>query len=47
METIGANSLNESLVARNLVTLEAITSIATALGALQVAPELFERVQVG
>jgi len=46
METIGANCLNEALKEKKLVTLDEISSIATALGALEVVPELFELVKV-
>lgn len=42
VETEGAASLNASLQADELVTLPAITSIATSLGARQVAPKAFE-----
>lgn len=42
VETEGAASLNASLQAGELVTLPAITSIATSLGARQVAPQAFE-----
>jgi len=40
-ETKGADSLNQSLVQRELITLPAITSIARSLGARKVAPEAF------
>jgi L-serine/L-threonine ammonia-lyase len=39
VETIGADSLNQSVKAGTLVTLPAITSIATSLGARTVTPE--------
>lgn len=42
VETEGAASLNASLQAGKLVTLPKITSIATSLGARQVAPQTFE-----
>lgn len=42
VETKGAESLHQSVVAGKLVKLSAITSIATTLGALQVAPQAFE-----
>ena len=42
METIGADSLSQSLKADELVTLPAITSIATSLGAVRVAEKAFE-----
>lgn len=42
VETEGAASLNASLQAGELVTLPSITSIATSLGARQVAPKTFE-----
>jgi L-serine/L-threonine ammonia-lyase len=41
VETIGADSLNRSIVAGEIVTLPAITSIATSLGARRVADEAF------
>jgi len=43
VETEGAASLQASLAAGELVTLPAITSIATSLGARRVANEAFER----
>jgi len=43
IETKGADSLNNSLRAGENVTLPAITSIATSLGAKRVANEAFER----
>jgi L-serine/L-threonine ammonia-lyase len=42
VETEGAESLNAALKARELVTLPAITSIATSLGARTVAKKAFE-----
>lgn len=42
VETRGAESLNASLRAGELVTLPGITSIATSLGAVRVAREAFE-----
>jgi L-serine/L-threonine ammonia-lyase len=45
METIGAESLNASLKAGELVTLPAITSIATSLGAKRVCEKSFEFAQ--
>lgn len=42
VETEGAGSLNASVRAGRLVTLPAITSIATSLGATRVAPEAYE-----
>lgn len=42
LETIGADSLNKSLRAGQLETLEKVTSIATSLGAKRVAPKAFE-----
>ncbi len=41
VETIGADSLNASIAAGELVTLEAITSIATSLGARRVSERAF------
>ncbi len=41
VETIGADSLNRSIAAGKIVTLPAITSIATSLGARRVADEAF------
>jgi L-serine/L-threonine ammonia-lyase len=41
METIGADSLNLSLKAKEHLTLPAITSIANSLGARQVAPQAY------
>ena len=43
METHGANCLSEARRAGTSVTLEAITSQATSLGALRVADKLLER----
>ena len=40
VETLGADSYHQSLAAGELVTLPAITSIATSLGARRVAPQL-------
>ena len=45
METIGADSLNQSVKAGELVTLPGITSIATTLGAVRVAEEAFRHGQ--
>jgi L-serine/L-threonine ammonia-lyase len=42
VETEGADSLNRSIAAGEIVTLPAITSIATSLGARRVVPEAFE-----
>ena len=42
-ETIGADSFAQSFVSGQLVRLNAITSIATSLGALQVTPVVLER----
>jgi L-serine/L-threonine ammonia-lyase len=42
METVGADSLNASVKAGKLVTLPAISSIATSLGAPRVAEKAFE-----
>lgn len=42
METRGGDSLNASVAAGKLVTLPAITTIATSLGATRVAEEAFE-----
>jgi L-serine/L-threonine ammonia-lyase len=42
VETVGADSLAQSIAAGERVTLPAITSIATSLGARQVAPRAFE-----
>lgn len=42
VETAGANCLNASVRAGELVTLPGITSIATSLGALRVAEKTFE-----
>jgi L-serine/L-threonine ammonia-lyase len=42
VETEGAESLHKSIVAKELVTLPAITSLATTLGAIQVARRAFE-----
>lgn len=39
VETVGADSLNQSILAGKLVTLPGITSIATTLGATRVAPQ--------
>lgn len=41
VETVGADSLHQSIAAGGLVTLPAITSIATSLGARRVADEAF------
>ncbi|MDT8999750.1 pyridoxal-phosphate dependent enzyme [Paucibacter sp. APW11] len=43
VETLGAESLHQSLNAGELITLPAITSIATSLGARRVAQAAFER----
>jgi len=43
VETVGAASLHSSLQKNSLVTLPAITSIATTLGAKQVSKPLFEK----
>lgn len=45
VETVGADSLNASVKAGHLVTLPAITSIATSLGATRVAEKALEWVQ--
>lgn len=45
METDGANSLNYSLQRKALSRMPAITSIATSLGATQVAPKAYEWAQ--
>ncbi len=42
METHGADSLNQSLNAGELITLPAITSLAKSLGAIRVADQAFE-----
>lgn len=42
METLGADSLAQSVAAGKMVTLDAITSIATSLGAPRVAKKTFE-----
>jgi len=42
VETVGADSLHQSLRAKSRITLDAITSIATSLGALQVSQQTFE-----
>lgn len=42
IETIGADSLHRSVQAGELVTLPAITSVATSLGAVRVAEQTFE-----
>lgn len=42
VETKGAESLHESIKAKSLITLPGITSIATTLGAVRVAPKAFE-----
>ncbi|KAF2212883.1 hypothetical protein CERZMDRAFT_40899 [Cercospora zeae-maydis SCOH1-5] len=51
VETHGANSLHQSLQHNQLITLQAITSLATSLGATQVCPRAFalasEGVQTG
>lgn len=39
METIGANSLQQSVEARQLVTMDSISSVAKSLGALRVAEQ--------
>jgi L-serine/L-threonine ammonia-lyase len=41
VETVGADSLHQSIAAGGLITLPAITSIATSLGARRVADEAF------
>ena len=43
VETAGADSLNQSLRAGELVTLPAITSIAMSLGATRVSPTAFQQ----
>ena len=45
METEGADALNKSLCAGELVTLPAITSIATSLGALRVSEKALQEAQ--
>lgn len=45
METKGADSLNQSLKAGELITLPAITSIAASLGALRVSPTALKEAQ--
>lgn len=40
-ETVGAHSLNAAIAADELVTLDAITSLATSLGARRVSEEVF------
>ncbi|KAI1214647.1 pyridoxal-phosphate dependent enzyme [Annulohypoxylon truncatum] len=45
VETLGADSLNASVLAGHLVTLPAITSIATSLGATRVSEESFRWTQ--
>ena len=45
METKGADALNQSLRAGQLVTLSAITSIAASLGALRVSESAFREAQ--
>ena len=45
METRGADSLNQSLHAGQLITLPGITSLAKSLGAIKVAPQAFEYAQ--
>ena len=47
METFGAESLHASLEKGELVTLPGITSIATSLGAIQVAERAFEEAKKG
>jgi L-serine/L-threonine ammonia-lyase len=42
VETIGADSLNAAIAADGLVTLDAITSLATSLGARRVCEQAFE-----
>ncbi|WVQ75007.1 hypothetical protein IAR50_004615 [Cryptococcus sp. DSM 104548] len=42
VETLGTDSLHQAVNAGELVTLPGITSIATSLGAVQVAPKTFE-----
>jgi L-serine/L-threonine ammonia-lyase len=42
VETKGAESLHEAIKAKKLVTLPGITSLATSLGALKVAPKALE-----
>jgi L-serine/L-threonine ammonia-lyase len=42
VETVGADSLNAAVAARQLVTLESITSVATSLGARQVCLRAFD-----
>ncbi|MGE5622567.1 MAG: pyridoxal-phosphate dependent enzyme [Bacillota bacterium] len=42
VETVGADSLNAAVAAGHLVTLEAITSMATSLGARRVSERAFE-----
>ena len=43
VETVGADALNKSLLADKLVTLPAITSIASSLGALRVSETAFQQ----
>lgn len=45
VETKGADSLNLSLQAGKLITLQAVTSIATSLGALRVSESAFREAQ--
>ena len=45
VETLGADSLSQSLAAGHLVTLPAITSIASSLGAITVAEQAFKQAQ--
>ena len=45
IETVGADSLSQSLKAGELVTLPQITSIALSLGAVKVAPRALEQAQ--
>lgn len=45
VETLGADSLSQSLEAKQLVTLPAITSLATSLGAIRVAENAFKQAQ--
>jgi len=47
VETKGAESLNASMVAGELTTLPGITSIATSLGAVTVAPRAYEIAKKG
>ena len=45
VETKGADSMNASLKAGEMVTLPGITSMATSLGATRIAPQAFEYAQ--